>query len=491
MRWLSIPAERGDLWIRLLIPAAVGMIFLAVLLAERGPATIDLQLIAPREALSGVTIPLRAYVFELGDGNPVALDASITVALKRGSDVLATTTLDPSSVFGREGGLIAPEGTEGELMLWASAMVGEEQAAVAREITIGPEASETGRRGRLQTDLQRYTLFPPSGDPPDALEARALGGDCSAPGPCELRVWVGEPPAGVALVDVEGGTVAPRPECNGQVETSGVVRCAIETTNNEATITVAAYRGQVEVGRRRIQLPMGLAAPELTLDSSSLRVRRRHEEEGALIVDLFYEGRWQGTATLEPEDSQALPPFPGLWRVQARADAFGSDHAATRLFMPNATPAQIAQHPRQNEWLDPMALAHRRGEFRCEPADSLMCSDARLAEFMLAAGELEVAVVPSATSGAAQVNAGLHDTHQDRRGWAALLIALAGFFVAMVVIRRGLQATQEARRIIAISEGEARLTENERPPWGIYASAGFVMTVFGTVALMVLSRGCL
>lgn len=489
-----------DLWVRALIPAAVGLVFVAVLVAEPGPARFDLQLVAPRVAEPGSTIPVRAHLMTAGQEPPQVIDAPVVVDLRapRGGPPLAQADLAASALFGVEGSLRVPPEARGELVLAGRASLAEEDAFVSRRLRVDEDAPPLPRHGRLQTDLQRYVLGPVQGPaPPDRLDARVVGGDCSGPGPCRLLVWVGRPAAAVRLVEAQGAEVLPHPECDGERVSSGVVACTVQATNNEASVVVAAYRDGGEVGRRSVQLPMGSAAPALERSASitqgevSLEVARRYEE-GALIVDVFHEDRWRRSVTLAAGSHVVQLDEPGLWRVQARSDPFGGGDVATRLVVvapsDQAALDALARHPRQRDWLDPMAVALRRGDLPCPEIEAAPgpCAAARWASFMLTAGELEVVALPTYTSGAAQTNAGLHDRGQIRRAWAAALILLAGLFVAIVVLRRGLRASRLAERLLE----EADAPHHQRP-WTVWGSAVFVALVFLVAAMLVLSRGCL
>ncbi len=334
-------------------------------------------------------------------------------------------------------------------------------------------------------------------DPPDRLDARIVGGDCSGPGPCRVLVWVGQPAAAVRLVEAQGAEVLAHPECDGEFVSSGVVECAVRADNNEASVVVAAYRDGMEVGRRAVQLPMGSAAPLLdshvpiTQRQLTVEVGRRYEG-GVLIVDLFHEGHWRSSTTHPAGRHVFELDQPGLWRVQVRSDPFGTGDVATRLVVvaddDEAALETLTWHPRQRDWLDPMAVAIRRDDLPCPRIEASLgpCSAERWASFMLAVGELEVVALPSFTSGAAQVNAGLHDTGQIRRAWAAALIICAGLFVAIVVVRRGMRASREAEHLLK----EAGVSRHERP-WTVWGSGAFVALVFVVAAMLVLSRGCL
>ncbi len=164
------------------------------------------------------------------------------------------------------------------------------------------------------------------------------------------------------------------------------------------------------------------------------------------------------------------------------------DAAATRLLIVSDDPVDaLRAHPRQSEWLDPMAAG---APPVCEGAP---CSPERLARFMMAAGELELVTYPSATSGAAQRSAGVHTTQTWRRIAAAVLVMLAGFLVAFVVMRRGLRASREARTLMhaAEIEGAEDPARIRRMTWTVIGSALFVMATFGAVALLMISRGCI
>ena len=89
---MTAPQPPRDLLIRVLIPAAVALIFIAVLVSERGSATRDLQLLAPVRAAPGQPLPLRAYLFDLREEIPRALAEPVALRLEdEGGTVLAET----------------------------------------------------------------------------------------------------------------------------------------------------------------------------------------------------------------------------------------------------------------------------------------------------------------------------------------------------------------------------------------------------------------
>jgi hypothetical protein len=500
--------ERGDLLVKVLVPVAVALILIAAGLAERGPATRDLQLVAPRSAPSGQTIPLRAYFLDLAEVTPEAIEgASVSVVLRGVEDqgpTLAEAELSPSETLGYVGELTLPAGVHGTYQLFATGRApgeGDEPFdEVRRRITIGSAAEPAPRRGRLQTDLQRYELGPATGTAaPEHLEARVVGGDCTNHMPCRLLVWVGAPAASVALRDLQGASDA---RCEGFV-TTGWVRCDVTVRGNEANASVVAERGGAEVGRRRIQLPMGSPAPALRRARALVPVGHRPTLTVAglderYVVDLFHEGFWIRSATIEPADGTLELPWafdaPGLWRVQVRRDVFGSNSAAVATWWVGDDGAgealrALADHPRQNDWMDPAALAVRAGELDCSGGPG--CGPERIAAFMLAAGELEVITYPRSSSGAEQASAGIRSVQWGRRGVAAGLIFLAGLLVAFVVHRRAKRAGQQARRILEAGrdpQDEVAPSSRDAVP---AASAAFLVLIFAVVAAIVLARGCL
>ncbi len=177
--------------------------------------------------------------------------------------------------------------------------------------------------------------------PPARLDARVVGGDCGAPGPCDLLVWVGSPAAAIRLDDTLSADPIGTPECNGQVETIGIVRCRVQGRGHEATTTVTALRGGVEVGQRRVRLPMGPGAPalpgprveRLTAPGERVAVDVQTLDDRPVVFDVFHEERWVRTESHPAgavEAGMALSE-PALWRVQARTDPFARTRPATRV----------------------------------------------------------------------------------------------------------------------------------------------------------------
>ena len=498
--------ERGDRVVLVLIPAAVALILLAAGFAERGPATRDLQLVAPRSAHAGQTIPLRAYFLDLAEARPESIEgASVSVVL-RGVEgegpVLAEAELQPSETLGYVGEIVLPPEVHGTHQLFATGRAADEDTLdeARRRITIGSAAEPSSRHGRLQTELQRYELGVRSGSaPPSDFEARVIGGDCTNHAPCGLLVWVGEPAASIQLQDLAG---ARDPRCE-RASTMGFVACEVSVRGNEASVALVATRDGVEVGRRRLQLPMGSPAPALRRERALVPVGHRPRLritglDERYVVDLFHEGFWVRSTTLAA-GGQELPwslDAPGLWRVQVRRDVFGANSAAVATWWvsPEGQSREdalraLANHPRQNDWMDPLAPAIRNGELPCAPGPT--CEADRIAAFMLAAGELEVVTYPRSVSGAEQASVGLRTVQWGRRAVAAGLIFLAGLLMAFVVHRRARSAGAQARRILANgreADDPAPAPRRDAVP---AASAAFLVLIFSVVAAIVLARGCI
>ena len=490
-----------------LLPLAVGLVFLAVLISERGKATRDLQIFAPNHATPGASLPVRAILYRVRDAAPIPLEAEVRVELRSSPDdaVVAEAELVPSPRLGTEGHLTLPDepGTY-RIVAEAREPEREEVAIVSRRVVVRADANPSPLRGRPQTEPQQWRQHRVRGPaPPVPLDVRVAGGDCGLGEPCPLLIWVGEPAASIRLETTPTTTFVPQPGCpaEGSVETSGIVRCAVRARGGEADVVVVATRGGEEVGRRRVVLPMTPGAPMMVGDEGLARggrptVQVFTRDAPHAIVDLLHERRWVHTQTVptgEPVVLEHTLDTPGWWRVQARTDPFDSGRAAAwDLYVTDAANdavGELAARPEQSDWNDPFA-AHvaRHGPLRCAGDP---CSRDRQLRFLLTAPELEIVLTPGATSGAAQWNLGMNQTRSGRRWLAAALIVIAGLFVAIVVVRRGARASREAARILALErDGEAPRAE-ARLSLDVLGAGLFVLAAFCVAAALVLSRGCM
>ena len=539
---LSLPAaerpeRRADWLIRVLIPSVVALIFIGVLIGEREEPGYDLQLTAPQDAAPGASIAFRAFLVDQADATFGLIDdADVSVELRRRDEVLAHAVAEPSHAEGYEGRLLIPSDAPHQmLLLVASTRQGEETISVRREIRVHPRAIEEPLelRGRLQAELQQYGLgrLDKRADGQWHLDARVVGGACQPELPCELLIWVGEPAASVALVEANGvfpshepqrqepqsqETQSQETQCGKlgrefldeevasalpeSPASSGVLRCPLVVRGNEAVAHLVAHRNQAVVAQRRVRLPLVMGSPVLETNSlvdlgsrPSVEVRRILDDE-VYVLDLLHEDHWVAALSGNSSRFELSVPLtePGLWRLQLRRSTYSEPGGQALIFVGGSI-ADIVEHPYQQHWLDPAA----RQEWG--PCEDNTCSPDRIARFMLAAGELEVAQLPDATSSAMQDQRGETGQRGVRRQIAAVVIFVAGLVVAFVVVRRGRQGMRTASAVMKEAHAEVGETTDadqaeskaQAAGWSVYGSALFVVAVFAVVSAMVLARSCL
>ena len=523
------PPDRG---LRVLLPVAVGLLVAAAWVSDRGMIRHDFQIVAPNYAAPGDALPVRAFLFERTEGVPTprSLEHAVLrlVPLEGGRTTVARGEVHAGEVLGLEGSLTLPsELSAGDYRLLGVATVDERQLLVSRRVHVVDPPNLMERRGRLQTDVQRFEVGPLrvwtarddevmgiseaeaeteteteaeteteteteiAGAAIDAallalvrLDVRVVGGDCSPPVACELLVDTGPAALGVRLR--EGGAwIEAGNECDGRTERAGIVRCLVSGSANAREVDVVAFDDERPIARRRVQLPLGTAAPAITRAPTlvardaevEIAIRGALDEPSVFVVDLFYDERWLHTESVEvaadaPFTIRRALDRPGLWRVQVRTEPFAADHAATRLVFVG-TLAELAASGYPEAW-----------GVEAMPEDS---EPDRVARFVLAAGELELVTMPGLTRGAQQAEAGLHETQGIRRWGAAILVMLAGLLVAIAIVRRGLRADVEAKRLLE-SAGTVPEPRSKGP---VYGAGLFTLMLFAAVAAMVLSRGCL
>jgi hypothetical protein len=499
-----------ELGLRFGVPIAVALLFSFALLMEgAGMPRHDLQLIAPSVAPPGQPVALRARV--LGGLAPTEVPRPVNVpvvveAIAGGGAALAQVRLEPSTRLGMEGRLELPEATPRELRLVARASVGDEALQVEKTLEVSPGASPATTRGRLESPLQQYALFPTRsvGDavPPSSFEPRVLGGACVPERPCHLLVWVGEPAARVrvhetAAVDVVGEAVVPeRP-------TTGLVPLEIVVHGAEADLQLVAEREGRPVARRTARLPIAQAMPPVGLaplpPSPGLSVAPERPSfvpwvtaPPALLVDLYSEGHWHDARSMSADALRRHEPLPGeplgpgLWRVQWRDDPFSAAAAGTRLSYfrgPGETEADalatLARRSALLGWNDPFAGAMLDGAVADEPPGWV-------AAYLLSLGELELVPLPEPASGYAQAEARSSERESLARSLAALLVVLLGAFVGLFLLRGGLMAQRQADAIVRA--GDDALPSRETDRHGsvrVIAVALFVTALFLLVAAAV------
>lgn len=463
----------SDLFLFFVIPVSVAVVFIAVLLGERAEVESDLQIVSPSRARPAGTIAVRAFHFLELDRpeGPVLDDEAGRVELLDGRRVVAHARLVPSAAPGLEGVLEVPGSASGELVVRATAPLEPEgEAVVVSPVVVEREPEGPEPRGRLALPLQRYQLFPvePEGEaiPPAHFVPRVVGGTCVPEVRCDLLVLVGEPAASIAVA--ESGMVTPVGPAAEPVETSGIVPLSIVTHGPDSELELVARRGGAIVARRTMRVPVALASFALRIGGpgapgalvpapASPRIAfDGAEADRGVIVDAFRDEIWERTGSVAPEDAAAgevALPFdplgPGIWRIQARTDPFSTDSGAVRMIRvraegeaEEAALRDLAAHA-SRAWADSLARAAVTAD---APADLR-------AAFILASPEMDLQPQPIAMSGAMQAATGLDDKRVALRWIAAACVVLGGFLVMVMVMRRGLAAGAQARRIM-LSAGD-------------------------------------
>jgi hypothetical protein len=196
---------------------------------------------------------------------------------------------------------------------------------------------------------------------------------------------------------------------------------------------------------------------------------------------------WERTGTLSAADATVdtvRAPFPalepGLWRIQARTDAFSNDAAATRLLFVH--PGGVTTEAALRE------LVSRMGE-----DESLVgtADPQTAAAYALALAELDVLPRSPPISGRLQADFGIDERRMSLRWLAAAAFALCGLFVALVIARRGVDATLEARRVL-VAAGEAPSDVTRASRRNALTVGLFVITIllcFLAGGMLLLARG--
>lgn len=519
MQPLSIPEQQSvmasssssriaDLMIRVLIPAIVAVLLIVLLLGEGGGANQDLQLLAPYQAAPGSTIGVRSLVLtgvrspELTPA-PLSSEADITLESEAG-DVLARGELHIAPVGGAEGELTVPaDAPLGDYFLVARAQLSEEERLLVRRhftVVAEPEPSET--RGHLARPTQRWELRAieavGAAPVPSVFEARVVGGTCVPEQVCEIAVWVGEPAASISVA----ASMGIEPVGDGSPETSGLARIAVTIRAAEAIVTLEARRGGELVAQRAMQLPIAMGGVSLSVEPSGLapstpRLTAHHlDGDVAVVVDGYHEGIWLRSRSLAAEEAgQGAPvPFelaPGLWRLTAHEEPLSASRAASHLvFVPDAgeeasaAVRRLAAHPEIARSGDPLAAGIAAG-------GPLPGSPDDVATFLLTLPELDEVPLPLWSSGITQANLGV-DAAQGTRSWVIFaLIVLGGLLVSVIVLRRGLVASEEARRLMAAAGVDDAQSASRKGKMTAYVVAAtfFLLFSFAVAAALVLSRG--
>lgn len=449
---------------RLAVPAAVAFSLLIVLLSERAGVEHELRITVPAVVPPGGGIPVRALLY--GDlhkpRGPVLLQQPVTVALLDADGrTRARARLRPSAAGDMEGRLELPQGLRGRVAVHAAAQPAGRLVSVRTAVRVEDAPAGPSAQLRPASALQRLAEGPlvqtGEAEAPSAFHLRVVGGACVPEQRCELRVWVGEPAARVRL-EAHPSMTRLEDAHAGQGATHGIARLAVVTHGPEAVALLEAVRDGTIVARRRVQLPVALGAAAATLqrvevpvDADMPRLQLRPHASG-FVVDAFRNGRWAGTGSLSAQGGRlpfSLPP--GSWRLQARRDPFGGvASAAVRM---------LYVRPRQQTRVELLREVARHVSARIpdatlatrvarEPARFRHWHLPSLLSYLWAPLEARLQSLPGSV-GSYEADVERLRARRLQLRWVALLaLAAAGLALVFSLMRRGLEASAQARRIL-------------------------------------------
>ncbi|MGE0787736.1 MAG: hypothetical protein AB7S26_18820 [Sandaracinaceae bacterium] len=468
---------RAAEWVvRLGLPLAVMLVIFAVFLGEELAITHEVSLVAPRGAAPGDTLPVRAIVFQDIDrplGASIA-DVPVDVGLFDAEGrALVERRLDRSALGGAEGDVLIPSDARGTLELRAFARDPEGQplASAASRVELSTSPPAAAVHGRLAGALQRLSLGPleilEGGLPTDLRDARVVGAACAPEAPCTILV---EAPAPGAAVAIER---SPSVEPVGEpgAERAGVVGLEVVTHGPEANAVLTASRASAVVARRPIQVATALATPGVSIPRRLLRAGDPVELEVHLldahtaIVDAYLDDRWLHTATVAiDDDAPERLPFalaPGEWTLEVRGDPFSDEYAAVQRIAIGITPSLEAAPPGDDE-----------DRFAWIAADH----------------EVRVHDLPDPARGYERDAAELAQRQRLLRMSALAAIVLGLLVVVVVFVRRGVDATIEAQRVMEATEDpELNSARHRRRAWlsALALIATVVLAFVGAAALVI------
>lgn len=414
--------------------AAVVLVY-AMLVVERQGLRHALHLAAPPQARPGTEIAITGYVFDATteSGLPELVRAEIDVALLDGERTLATTHLTQGSLDVAAGVMVLPEG-EGERTIRAVARLdGSIIATSTRPIHLAADAAGSPELSRTAPLLMHFDLGPivtAAGQlPPPRFDVLVQAGVCVPEEPCTLLVDLGA--VGYELELLPGPLV----ELRGAPRTDGnYVAIAVAVNGPEGEGELVVRQAGVEVARRTVRLPMALATPWLDVDLARARggtlavAAVPPPGRTTVVLDVFRSDQWIRSVTLEGLSSDDLlggePLPPGIYRIEARADAFRTERVTSRVL--------------------------RVGDGG-EDAPPLLRRDGLAFELAAAEAEIVGLELPESSSGLEQDRATL-----DAQKRAVRYIALAGMILAIVLVmatvaRRGAVANAQASAVLQMA----------------------------------------
>ncbi len=496
----------SDWLLRVVLPVLVAVLFIGVLLYERGASDVDLRVYAPTHVSPGSPIPVRAFVFEGIRGAELPSIGSRPISLSSQAiepPAHAGAPLTVSQVAGAEGGLPA-RAEEGEQVLFLAATLDEgELARVQRRVQVTRTPPPSAVAQRVTTSAREYQPGPlraEAGAPTSLqLDARVPAGVCVPEVPCELRVWVGgDVPAAISLEPTDGVEVAEPAE-----PTTGVARLVLLVRRLEATVTLRASVDGRVLARRALQLPMAPGGLSARVDRAVVQAGEsvRLEVTGvggpaAAAVNVYRGGHWVAATSIAgddhaPEGGLVLPPLePGVHHIQAQASAFDPQGAGVAVVC--AYPAGDTAEACLLALTGDTRVRSRSDAFAEQLRAGGTLADADTAfRFLAHEHARDLFALPFPSSGIEQVAYGVDERVTWSRIVVAIAIILMGLVAASIVLRRareGANLADAVWREAGSSEGERDQTRG-RLSRGTWLAALAVLAAFVLVAMMVLSRG--
>lgn len=452
---------------------AGAMLVYAMMLAEGIGVRDELMLAASDAARPGETLALRAYLYHDPDAaeGPTPEEGEVGVELRNGAHVLAETTLVPGALRSIEGAITVPESAHGTLYLVARAHhEAQLLATVARPLTVSDDAAPAASIERAAPTLAHFSLGPltqselppaltvvtepgtstPAAPPPphvDTLDAWVVGGLCVPEVRCLVAVDVGLPSVEPRLTECAGVEVLPMLPVTGVATRYHVLPIVVrgpEGTCELEAVSMAEGSVGTTVAHRSIRFPVALATPFLGLESASVEAGAAPRYAAVappgrdgIVLDVFHAGRWRATHTLPagtaPEGALAYHDLPGaplptgVYLVEARSDALPTTYLAPRLLVVGGEAALRA----------------------AEDAPARPGATGTELTFYLAAHEQDALALPSTVSGLADDRARLERHKRTARTIAFVGMAVGILLLVVTVLRRGLSADAEARKLMA------------------------------------------
>jgi hypothetical protein len=489
------------------VPVAASVVGAVMVWAETAGPTTEVQIVAPAEAAPGEVLPLRAQLFtgiERPQGPDLAeadIDVWLLTARPERSDgarprVLAHARLVPGAARSMEGSLRVPLGLPpGDYGLAAASRDASVHTTLRVRASPAPlpitPRQGSALQGQWQGPIEPLTEAPI----PDGLDVRVDGAVCVPESTCSLFVRVGRPPAAVRVVATpsveplsppgvfeEAGFETGVPVGLAAEVTAGVARLDVRVHGFEAETTLIAYRDGTAVARRALRLPVALGEPACTAPrrvaagaAPTLTVHADRPDRG-IVVDAFLDGRWRHTASF-PAAALGRPlslPFalaPGRWRLQARTDPFSSASACARTLVAGPEDARALADDD----------AERAAVAVAPDADSTLA-------YVLADDDADRFATPVPASGREEAIARTLAAQARVRALAIAAIGLCASTLALYVVRRGLAASAQARRILVAAGATAAVDPLRR--WRdtltvLLVAAALVLAFLAAIALVV------